>query len=139
VDVPGHDEDGALGLLDSLGKGGEVGGGVNEERGARRRRNAPAVASGHSDLMVGCERHPSGVTHTLPFPVARARTDALPRVPRHSLLTCFSPTASCMAYPIESARLRNDALCKRQGQQILCHGYLLRDWAHPAGRGMGGP
>src|SRR5262249_14826058 len=89
VDIPGHDEDRALGLLDGLGKGGEVGGGVNEERRSRRRCNAPAVPSGYGYLMVGCERHPIGVTHTSPFSVARARTDALPRVPRHGLLTIF--------------------------------------------------
>src|SRR4029453_7883427 len=66
VDVPGHDEDRALGLLDSLGKGGEVGGGLNEEGGARRQRNAPAVPSGYGYLMAGRERHPIGVTHMSP-------------------------------------------------------------------------
>src|SRR3989442_1646401 len=75
VDVPGHDEDRTLRLLDGLGKGGEVGGGVNKERGARRRCKAPAVPSGDSYLMVGCERRPLRVTHMLPFPVARARAD----------------------------------------------------------------
>src|SRR6266699_5384824 len=46
VDVPGHNEDRALRLLDGLGKGGKVGGSVNEERSARRRCKAPAVPSG---------------------------------------------------------------------------------------------
>src|SRR5207245_10508946 len=89
VDVPGHDEDRALRLLDSLGKGGKVGVSVNEERGARRRCKAPAVPSGYSYLMVGCERRPIRVTHMLPFSVARARADALPGVLRHSLWTMF--------------------------------------------------
>jgi len=40
----------------------------------------------------------------------------------------------CMLY--QNARLGNDALCKRQGQQILCHGCHLRDQTRPAGWGM---
>src|SRR5262245_33167410 len=85
VDVPGYDEERALGLLDGLGKGGEVGRGVNEERRSRRRRNAPAVPSGNGYLMVGCERHSIGVTHTSPFPAVCTRAGTLPHVPCHSL------------------------------------------------------
>src|SRR4029434_4866453 len=68
VDVPGHDEDRARVLLYSLC---QVGGAVNEEGGARRRRNAPAVPSGYGYLMGGCERHPIGVTHRPALPVER--------------------------------------------------------------------
>ena len=64
MDVPGHDEDRALRLLDGLRKGGKVGCRVNEEGGARRRCNAPAVPSWYGYLMGGCERHPIGVIHT---------------------------------------------------------------------------
>ena len=89
VNIPGYDEDRALGLLDSLGKGGKVSRGVNEERGARRRRDAPAVSSWYGYLTGGGERHPlgGGLTHRLPSLVVRARADLLPHIPRHGSLT----------------------------------------------------
>jgi hypothetical protein len=114
VDVPGHDEDRVLRLLDSLGKGGKVGGSVNEERGARRRCNAPAVPSGYSYLMVGCERRPIRVTHMWPFSVARARAEALPGVPRHSLWAMFLAYRSlhCLVYRMQEWEMTHCANAK---------------------------
>ena len=79
VDVPGHDEDRAPGVLDGLGKGGEVGRSVNEKGSARRMCAAPAVLSGHGNLLGDCAGHAvgGGLAHTLLFPLVYSRPDWL--------------------------------------------------------------
>src|SRR5262249_20339902 len=77
VDIPGHDEDRASGVFNRLGKGGEVGRGVNEEGSARRMGDGPAVPSGHSNRLGDGAGHAvgGGLGHTLLSPLVYSGPD----------------------------------------------------------------
>src|SRR5262245_47283916 len=101
VDIPGHDEDRAPGILDGLGKGGEVGRSVNEKGGARRVCAAPAVLSGHGNLVGDCAGHAvgDGLTHMLLFPLVYSCPILLLHTPLHCVPERLPARASTAALP----------------------------------------
>src|SRR5262245_31326730 len=101
VDIPGHDEDRAPGILDGLGKGGEVGRSVNEKGSARRVCAAPAVLSGHGNLVGDCAGHAvgDGLTHMLLFPLVYSCPISLRHSPLHCVPERLPARASTAALP----------------------------------------